>query len=142
MKCACSFTPVLALVGLVGLGVGGYNMMSTGCPLGTCRETTTATASVVSTSDTPTMDCCAGMGKAECAESMANCDANKGAAVTTVANTEKAAEGCAMECSTKACEDKMAKGECPHAVKTTDGTQTCPMHPDANKVAAKDKSPK
>lgn len=142
MKCACSFTPVLALVGLVGLGVGGYNLMSTGCPLGSCDKTA-ATTNVVNASDT-TMDCCAGMDKAECDSTMASCETKSAscegdkaaAAVKTVANETKA-EDCATECSAKTCEDKLAKGECPHAVKTTDGKQTCPMHPETGAVATK-----
>lgn len=44
MKCACSLTPVLAIVGLVGLGLAGYNTVRTGCPLGGCGETSTPAA--------------------------------------------------------------------------------------------------
>jgi xanthosine utilization system XapX-like protein len=135
MKCACSLTPVLALVGLVGLGVGGYNLMSTGCPLGgDCHEEAPAAATLVNASEVKTMDCCAGM------EKVAGCDSEKTEAnVKTVANVEKTAENCTAECSTKVCEDKLAKDECPHAAKTAEGKQTCPMHPEAGAVAVKDK---
>lgn len=44
MKCACSLTPVFALVGLVGLGVGGFNLARTGCPLGLKDPAATVTA--------------------------------------------------------------------------------------------------
>lgn len=46
MKCACgsSLSSVLSVVGLIGLGVAGYNTIRTGCPLGACAEPAVATA--------------------------------------------------------------------------------------------------
>ncbi len=32
------FKPVIAIVGLVAVGVGGYNLATTGCPLGGCLD--------------------------------------------------------------------------------------------------------
>src|ERR1043165_3928343 len=116
MKCACSFTPVLALVGLVGLGLGGFNLMSTGCPLGHCKDKAPAQSAVVPVANTDeVMPCCEGADVAK----------------TAALNKECAASNCDV----KNCEEKLANGECPHATKSADGTTTCPMHPDASKTA-------
>jgi hypothetical protein len=53
MKCACGsglWTSIGAVVGLVAIGYGGYNVLTTGCPLGTCRDS--GGASVVPASTT------------------------------------------------------------------------------------------
>lgn len=64
MKCSCSWTPLLALAGLAALGLGGYNMMKTGCPLGTCCEATVATVTPATHTTSVAGECA---GKAECA---------------------------------------------------------------------------
>lgn len=41
MKCACKcglIPSLLVVVGLVAGGLGGYNLITTGCPLGTCQD--------------------------------------------------------------------------------------------------------
>jgi hypothetical protein len=42
MKCACGcngLSATLVVVGLGALGLGGYNLITTGCPLGSCGDT-------------------------------------------------------------------------------------------------------
>lgn len=93
MKACCTYslTPILALVGLVGLGVGGYNWVQTGCPLGSCEA---PAASMTATAE-KTGDC-------------ALCPAHDSTAITTVADTSKAAD-----CSDKAdCAAEAKGGEC------------------------------
>ncbi|MCC6678402.1 MAG: hypothetical protein IT436_14790 [Phycisphaerales bacterium] len=137
MKACCTYslTPVLALVGLVGLGVGGYNWVSTGCPLGSC-ETPAASMTAASTSE-KTGDC-------------ALCPAHDTAAVTTVADTSKSADcstahdcaaqakggecckgagqACCQEAAMKECSDSAMK-ECSDAAKACPegGKSECPM---------------
>lgn len=145
---AYSLTPVLALIGLVGLGVGGYNWVSTGCPLGSC-STTTASVTAASTSTTAKGDC-------------ALCPAHGEATVTTVADTAKAdcsaqhdcaaeakggecckgaggaccQEGAMQEASMKECSDSAA-GHC------TEGKSECPMKAaeEAKKTETKSSQP-
>lgn len=76
MKCSCgvSLSSVLAVVGVLGLGVAGYNVVRTGCPLGSCA--TTSTGAVLPASDATnkacpaSSDCTGGGGKpaADCQE--------------------------------------------------------------------------
>jgi len=92
----CSLTPVLALVGLVGLGVGGYNWVSTGCPLGSCADSA-ASVTAASTSDKTPGDC-------------ALCPAHDGAAMTTVADTSAADCSAAADCAAEAKGGECCKG--------------------------------
>lgn len=90
-----SLTPVLALVGLVGLGVGGYNWVSTGCPLGGCGA---PEAVMTATSVEKTGDC-------------ALCPSHDAAAVTTVAHTTSAADcSAAHDCAAEAKGGDCCKG--------------------------------
>lgn len=69
MKCGCFsgsslITSVAAAVGIVGLGIGGFNMIRTGCPLGSCGESVAASccpnadsASVSAKSDSTCSGC-------------------------------------------------------------------------------------
>lgn len=129
MKCACSFTPVLAIVGLVGLGIGGFNMARSGCPLGTCSSAATSTVTTVS----------APAAGDECP--MHKCSGASEANVQTVALQDEAAAtqahkdccqgkdaACCKAMSDKECADKMASG-CPAAASECHAT----------KVADKDK---
>ncbi|MCE7974246.1 MAG: hypothetical protein DYG92_07990 [Leptolyngbya sp. PLA1] len=64
MKCACSglWTTIGAVVGLVAIGYGGYNVLTTGCPLGTCRDS--GGAAVVQAATTEKAgDACHGAGE-------------------------------------------------------------------------------
>lgn len=90
-----SLTPVLALVGLVGLGVGGYNWVSTGCPLGSSR---TAAVSTASTSEKG----------GDCA--LCPSHDSTAAAVTTVADTSKADCSAEKDCSAEAKGGECCKG--------------------------------
>ncbi|CAG0965526.1 hypothetical protein PHYC_00962 [Phycisphaerales bacterium] len=52
MKCACSrgfLSSGIAVLGLVGLGFGGYNVITTGCPLGSCHKGDSAITTVSTT---------------------------------------------------------------------------------------------
>lgn len=89
-----SLTPVLALVGLVGLGVGGYNWVSTGCPLGSSASKVTTTS----------MDAKGGEGHCGLCPS----ESEPAPAVTTVAHTTPAAD-CSVE---KDCAAEAKGGDC------------------------------
>ncbi len=72
MKCACGtslWTGLLATVGIIGVGVGGYNAITTGCPLGLCSKDSTS-ASVTPASMTgeagASGSCCSGEAKSDC----------------------------------------------------------------------------
>lgn len=59
MACAsyCRLTSVLAVAGLMGLGFGGYNLISTGCPLGMCRDEAAAVTPVANSTIATTEAC-------------------------------------------------------------------------------------
>ncbi|MGD9789469.1 MAG: hypothetical protein AB7Q00_05660 [Phycisphaerales bacterium] len=71
MKCACGtslWTGLLATVGIIGVGVGGYNAITTGCPLGMCSKDSVS-SSITPTSTTGGTDssgCCSGEAKSDC----------------------------------------------------------------------------
>lgn len=53
MKCACCrgfLSSGIAVLGLVGLGFGGYNVITTGCPLGSCHKGDAPVTAVSTTS--------------------------------------------------------------------------------------------
>jgi hypothetical protein len=95
MKCGtCLLAPVLAVLGLGALGFGGYNYVTTGCPMGSCESTTaTVMQTAAGTVDSHSGGCCP-----------------LGAEVKTV----KAEGDCATSCSDKSvmavssCSDKAA----------------------------------
>lgn len=61
MKCACGsglWTSIGAVVGLVAIGYGGYNVLTTGCPLGTCRDTGGASVVQAATTGEKAGDAC------------------------------------------------------------------------------------
>lgn len=96
---ACSLTPVLALVGLVGLGVGGYNWVSTGCPLGGCHGDSASKITTISTN--PTVK-------------EGDCPLCPGHSETTLVKTESSDCAAAHDCSAEAkgdgsCCQKMAE---------------------------------
>jgi len=62
MKCACGsrlFSSVAVVLGLTAVGFGGYNLITTGCPLGTCDETLAGSPSVISPAKDEPKGCCA-----------------------------------------------------------------------------------
>ncbi len=120
MKCACSLTPVLAIIGLVGLGIGGYNMARTGCPLGTCHEaTTTVTPAAAVTS------------QGECP--FAGCDGSAQVEVKSAALTEAPApadcpdaQNCCTGKTEECCKGK-SQSDCPmHAHDAAHASTECP----------------
>ena len=137
MKCSCSCTPLLALAGLAALGLGGFNMIKTGCPLGLCTSTTT-TASVTPATHTHAAadgcadksDCCAeGDKTADCSKCpMAQAEILKTAATD---GTVLASDTAKTECTGKTeCHeaDAVAKTAC-------EGKSQCPASRVADKGA-------
>lgn len=55
MKCSCgvSLSSLLAVVGVFGLGVAGFNIVKTGCPLGSCSAAANAGVLPASTNSAP-----------------------------------------------------------------------------------------
>jgi hypothetical protein len=106
MKCgACILTPVLAILGLGVLGVGGYNFATTGCPLGSC-ESKSSNVTQVSNAAGKADECCA-LGATLVADKSEAC-------------TEKAASECSTGTDCGSCPDA---GVCPFKnEKNADGT--------------------
>ena len=113
-------TPLVGLVALVGMGVAGYNTLTTGCPLGSCS--TGAAVAPAATED----DCgsCCPLGTsvdvaaaaAESTESCstdASCSTDQVCPVTGKVMKAENAEQCATECATE-CE-KSCETECSEA---------------------------
>lgn len=93
MTCACScgsgsIGRVLAVVGVVGLGVAGFNTLRSGCPLGTC-STSAAAAAVIPASNTPPSSTCTATCPTASADSEAKCPMTDAAAPTTTPEASK-----------------------------------------------------
>lgn len=117
MRCgSCSVAQLVAVLGMAGLGVGGYTYFSGDCS--SCDDATTE-ATLVSTTDDASA-CCSAESKAAvmaaAKESGGCCHGETEAAVTTVADTEKS--GC---CAGE------AKIACKHGTEgcTGDGKDGC-----------------
>lgn len=104
MKCACGsglWTTIGAVVGLVAIGYGGYNVLTTGCPLGTCSESSAASVVPASAADTS---------KEACHAEGAEC--TKGEACTKT-------EACTKDANAPKCPYEQAgEAACPHAGET------------------------
>jgi hypothetical protein len=123
---------IVAVLGLVTAGFGGYNLVTTGCPLGTCDAPTTLTT-VAGTTDAKDHACALG-----CSE-----HAPAPIDVVSVANETDPAKSacCAGDEAAKAA--KLAKGEsccggC--SSKTEAGKGTCPMTGSCEKDAEASKT--
>ncbi len=88
--------PVIALVGLAAVGVGGYNLVTTGCPLGTCQEEAAVTTAATSTGD-------------ECALGCGSCDES---AKTVQLVADEAKSCCDSEGATQLVADEAKSGCC------------------------------
>lgn len=94
---------VVAVVGLVGLGVGGFNLVRTGCPLGGCSAGTETVISNVDYAKPADLS-----KKSGCPLSAGSCSSTE-AVVSTVAAVEATKSACPMaaDCSAEcraACE--------------------------------------
>lgn len=129
-----SLTPVLALVGLVGLGVGGYNWVSTGCPLGSCSDS--ASKMTATSMDAKKAD-------GHCALCPSESEA---AAVTTVAHTTAADCSAEKDCAAEAKGGDCCKGstesccqetkEVAEKTECSDSKSECPMMKAAEEAKA------
>lgn len=84
------FKPVIAIVGLVAVGVGGYNLATTGCPLGGCLDGA-SDANIVQTAGPATDGACPLGG---CSGDMAEAAECSMEAVCETACTEAMKEAC------------------------------------------------
>jgi hypothetical protein len=91
------FTSVGAVLGLAAAGFGGYNLITTGCPLGTC-----AAPAAITTASTSTDSHECALGCSEHAPTPVD-------VVSVATKDEKASTCCAGDAAAKA--DKLAKGE-------------------------------
>ncbi len=126
MKCACSITPVLAVLGLIGLGVGGFNMVRNGCPLGTCHssETTAVVTAAAATTQAPAGDECP-MG---CHDSAALASIKTAAITSEVAAPAECTtpENCCKAMSEECCKGK-TEADCPaHSMHAVKSDAVCP----------------
>ncbi len=87
------FKPVIAIVGLVAVGVGGYNLATTGCPLGGCLDGT-SDANIVQTAGPGTDGACP----------LGGCSGDK--AEATECSMEAVCETACSDEMKAACEDK------------------------------------
>lgn len=134
-----SLTPVLALIGLVGLGVGGYNWVSTGCPLGSCSPGAKVTTTAAATTEPGHCALCPAEGKAAVVAAAlvstekADCSEAKDCAAEVKGG--ECCKGAAAAC----CQDEKvaeAKTECTEAAKSQ-----CPMKAAEKPVETASKQP-
>jgi hypothetical protein len=111
---------IVGVAGLAAVGIGGYNWLNSGCPLGGCA-TEAAIVQAAAAGDTKAGGCCplgetnvqtvaatggcsdkSSCGTATACEGKTACGDKSEAAVTTVAATAKA-EGCCMNKSASEC---------------------------------------
>lgn len=104
---------VVAVVGLVGLGVGGFNLVRTGCPLGGCSAGTEPAITNVDYAKPADLSkksgCPLSAGSCASTEVTSGCSATEAAVVTPVAAVEATKSACPMaaDCSAEcraACE--------------------------------------
>jgi hypothetical protein len=112
---------IVGVAGLAVVGIGGYNWLNSGCPLGGCGSETAIVQASAAAADAKSGGCCplgeanvqTVAAKAECSdksscetatacESKTACGDTTEATVTTVAATAKA-EGCCMNKSATEC---------------------------------------
>lgn len=105
------FKPVLLVAGLAGVGMGGYNLATTGCPLGTCSSAPDSAmiipAATSTSGDEPASGCCASKAaelveanaSAECPQSA--CTESDPEGVTLVSGSETV-KGCCESMPSKA----------------------------------------
>jgi len=129
MKCSCSIAPILAIVGLAGLGFGGYNMLNTGCPLGTCGSpesaavTTTAAIVPAAAVETQPTECamkCHGESKA--VEVITAAHVVEGVPLAECTDSESCCKGAGEACCKGKAETECGQNakknevsECPHS---------------------------
>jgi len=114
MKCACGsglWTTIGAVVGLVAVGYGGYNLLTTGCPLGSCRDSGGAAVVPAAATSEKATDSCHAAGEA-CSKGE-TCDKSEDCAKTEACTKEGDEAKCPFESAGEAA--------CPHA--TEAGTQ-------------------
>ena len=113
--------PLVAVVGLVAVGVGGYNFVRNGCPL-SCGDCKTSDAKVVAAAATTEESCplCPSAKTAATTTQEDACCSNKTEVVQTVAQTTEAPGGCCKADKTEAKECKQLSDGC-----TGDGKDGC-----------------
>lgn len=99
----CLLKPVIALAGIAAVGIGGYNLASTGCVLGSCGSDQTANMTAASTP----ADACPMGG---CSEEKAGHTAMLAADAKGVAECPSGAAPHCSDAMKAACE---TAGECP-----------------------------
>jgi len=92
-------TSIGAVLGLAAAGFGGYNLITTGCPLGMCEAPAAITAASLAN----------GSGAHECALGCSEHAPTPIDVVTVASKTEAASTCCSGDAQAKA--DKLAKGE-------------------------------
>jgi len=111
----CFFKPVLLVAALAGIGMGGYNLATTGCPLGTCKDDQQTTTLTSTSQAQPT--------KSECG--MCPSEAQTDQTVLTGLQADASQPGTCSDAMRAACD---AMGECPDGM--MEHCQTageCPM---------------
>lgn len=117
---------IVAVLGLVTAGFGGYNLVTTGCPLGSC-EAPTALTNVSTTSGSGEHTC--SLGCSEHAPTPIDVVAAANCSETKACTDATASACCAGDAATKAA--KLAKGEscCGNCTSKTEAGKdaTCPV---------------
>lgn len=118
MQCGtplCVFKPLLVVAALAAVGMGGYNLATTGCPLGTCdkpdQSTTLTAANDVRAAESSRGSCAGEVGTEQ-------------AILASVTTDSAAAAGC-TDAMRAACE---TMGECPEGMMAhCQSAGECPM---------------
>lgn len=113
----CFFKPVLLVAALAGIGMGGYNLATTGCPLGTCSDTAQNTTLTPASNTRPAKSGCGSCvldGQTEQAM-LTSTSSENGAENGECPDAMKAACETMGECPEGMMEHCQTSGECPMA---------------------------
>lgn len=108
----CFFKPVLAVAAIAAVGMGGFNLATSGCLLGSCHAKAGQATTLTSTGDAsaPKSGCCSGSQEAEPTAMLANMTADD-------------CQGC-PDAMREACE---ADGGCPAMMSHCESGGECPF---------------
>jgi hypothetical protein len=122
---------LIAVVGLTGLGVGGFNMVKTGCPLGGCSSAATAATLTPVVNHSDKAGGCP-MGGTACASTTVLPAVAKTDAATEAKSTCPFAKDCSAEC----------RAACENGGSTCESKESCAEAKTATATpAASDKQP-
>lgn len=134
-KGSSSIAAILGVVGVVAVGIGGFNFVRTGCPLGiyggACESTVTTVSETAVKSESTDSTCCSTGAEKAVEDCCGLCPegAAKKAAVTEAALSTAPAEAKTCESKAKSCGKETSCESTPEAAPSAETTAQTPATP-------------